>query len=306
MTTKDTFLADPAVQQAAAWIAARFDRSSGWTHGYVDRKTGTRWRCDGLAVAAREYSWKGRSWPETKIELNGLRRALRDAVQREDTDAVFAACKQVLVWGGVAGHNVRYLETRKSVLIAELRHMCAVLARNRTPSPGNMRRDPSNPATECRMNAGFVKIYSLLCDYCVIYDGRVGAALGLLVRQFCGKTGRSTVPPVLAFAYGVPKEAPKTKNPKLRNPGHVPLVFPKLGQDSHFHTAQVMRANWFLRRALKINPRRSASKCDDCSGRVPAGHAPGGTARGTRRPAGCRRTLRPAPEPAVRRLGRAP
>ena len=34
------------------------------------------------------------------------------------------------------------------------------------------------------MNAGFVKIYSVLLDSCVIYDGRVGAALGLLVRQF--------------------------------------------------------------------------------------------------------------------------
>ena len=39
------------------------------------------------------------------------------------------------------------------------------------------------------MNAGFVKIYSLLCDDCVIYDGRVGAALGLLTRQFCEATG---------------------------------------------------------------------------------------------------------------------
>ena len=35
------------------------------------------------------------------------------------------------------------------------------------------------------MNAGFEKIYSVLLDGCVIYDGRVGAALGLLARQFC-------------------------------------------------------------------------------------------------------------------------
>ena len=68
------------------------------------------------------------------------------------------------------------------------------------------------------MNAGFVKIYSLLCDDCVIYDGRVGAALGLLARQFCEATGRTEVPSALAFAFGTPKEAPNTTNAKVRNP----------------------------------------------------------------------------------------
>ncbi len=34
------------------------------------------------------------------------------------------------------------------------------------------------------MNSGFTKIYSLLIDIYIIYDGRVGAALGLLARQY--------------------------------------------------------------------------------------------------------------------------
>lgn len=262
MTTKDTFLADPAVQQAAAWVAARFDRSSRWTHAYADRKTGTRWRCDGLADAARKYSWRDKSWPETKFELDGLRCALRDAVRRENADAVLAVCREILVWGGVAGHNVRYLETRKSVLIAELQHLCAVLGGHRTPSPGDMRRDPSSRATECRMNAGFVKIYSLLGDNCVMYDGRVGAALGLLVRQFCEDKNRSTVPRLLAFAFGIPKEGRNPEHPKLRDPSGGSLRFPRLRPDARFHTAQVMRANWFLRRALEIRP-RSFSEGED-------------------------------------------
>ena len=42
--------------------------------------------------------------------------------------------------------------------------------------------------TKCRMNAGFVKIHNLLCDHFVIYDGRVGAALELFVRQFRDRT----------------------------------------------------------------------------------------------------------------------
>ncbi len=104
------------------------------------------------------------------------------------------------------------------------------------------------------MNAGFVKIYSLLCDYCVIYDGRVGAALGLLTRQFCEATGRTEVPSMLAFAFGTPKEAPNTKDAKVRDPSHGTLRFPRLRPDARFHTVQVMRANWFVRRAQDRNP----------------------------------------------------
>src|SRR5947209_5643062 len=81
------------------------------------------------------------------------------------------------------------------------------------------RRDPADPTSECRMNAGFVKTYSVLLDYCVIYDGRVGAALGLLVRQFCEETNRGVVASTLTFAFGAPKEHPNAPSPKLCNPG---------------------------------------------------------------------------------------
>ena len=118
-----------------------------------------------------------------------------------------------------------------------------------------MRFDAAGGAAECRMNAGFTKIYSLLCDHCVMYDGRVGAALGLLVRQFCEEKGWSTVPPALAFAFGDAREGPNPRNPKVRNPSRGLLRFPKLQQDSRFHTQQIMRANWLLCRTLDINPR---------------------------------------------------
>ena len=99
-----------------------------------------------------------------------------------------------------------------------------------------------------------VKIYSLLCDDCVIYDGRVGAALGLLTRQFCEATGHTEVPSALEFAFGTPKEARNTKNTKVRDPSHGPLRFPRLGPDARFHTVQARRANWFIGRALNRNP----------------------------------------------------
>jgi hypothetical protein len=94
----------------------------------------------------------------------------------------------------------------------------------------------------------------VLLDYCVIYDGRVGAALGLLARQFCQQTGLKRVPANLAFVCGTPKEGAHPKHPKNRDPSVGELKFPKLGHDSQVHTEHTMLANWFLRGALALNP----------------------------------------------------
>ena len=254
-TTRDSFLTNPDVVELSKWIASRFGHASGWMHTYVDRKTGDQWSCCGLADASRQYSWRGKSWRETMVGLDRLRHDLRDGVDRGNAHDVVAVCEQVLRWGGVSARNVPYLRSRRHVIVAQLQHLRAVLAENRTPSRSETFFDPDDPATECRMNAGFAKIYSLLCDYCLMYDGRVGAALGLLVRQFCEETGRSVVPHSLAFAFGSAREGSNPKNPKVRNPSRGSLRFPKLRQDSRFHTKQVMRANWLLRRTLEENPR---------------------------------------------------
>ena len=247
---KEAFLADPHVVAMQAWVATRLDGASGWTHTYVDRKTGVCWSCNGLAHAFRQYRWNRRPWPETKTELDGYRRQLRRAVGDEDVRGAACACERILRWGGVWARNGAHLRKRRSGLLDELRHLRALIDGDHTPTKIEMRRDPSAADTECRMNAGFVKIYSLLCDHCVMYDGRVGAALGLLVRQFCEDTGRSAVPSCLAFAFGSPKEAPNARCPKLRDPSRRRLGFPRLRPDSRFHTAQVMRASWFLRGVL--------------------------------------------------------
>ena len=252
--TKEAFFADPDVAEMVGWVAARFDDSSGWTHPWGDRKNRDRWSCNGLRDAFLKYRWNREAWAVNKTKLDAFRRELRAAVQAEDVSSVVIVCENVLRWGGVPQHNVVYLHRRRPVLVRELQHVRDLLSRNRTPSKRDQCREPDNPATACRMNAGFVKIYSLLCDYCVIYDGRVGAALGLLARQFCEATDRTAVPSALAFAFGAPKEAPNMKNAKVRNPSHGTLRFPRLRQDARFHTVQVMRANWFIRRALDRNP----------------------------------------------------
>jgi hypothetical protein len=159
----------------------------------------------------------------------------------------------ILRWGGVFANNGAYLTDRGADFLDELLHLANVLQADRLPSPREIWRREGETDTPCRMNAGFVKIYSVWLDYLVIYNGRVGAALGLLTRQFCEQTGRGSVPETLAFAYGSPKESPTTLRPKVRNPSEGLYRFPRL-RPGWPHVVQAMKASRFLRAVLDAGP----------------------------------------------------
>lgn len=248
--TRLDFLADPHIRSLSRWIAHCFDGSANWRHFYVHRDSGVRWSCRGLADAFCQYEWNGKPWSENFGELTTYRQRLREAMAASNGDAAFGVCESILRWGGVWPNNGRTLKARKAFLLKELRHMSAVLTSERTPTKSEVRLRN----IDCSMNAGFVKIYSVLLDSCVIYDGRVGAALGLLARQYCEEQRLETVPSALAFAYGAPKEGANAKRPKLRNPSRGAYRFPRLRRDVRFHTEQTMRANWFLQAALACRP----------------------------------------------------
>ncbi len=244
------FLADSHIRGFSSWVAQRFNCDGNWRHSYITRNSGARCSFTSLAEAFRQYEWNGKPWSENFGELTTYRRQLRKAIAANNGDAAFEVCEAVLRWGGVWANNGRTLAARQPTLLGELRHVSAVLTSERTPTKSDMQLG----LIACSMNAGFVKIYSVLLNSCVIYDGRVGAALGLLARQYCEDQGLPAVPPTLAFAYGLPKESAKAKRPKLRNPSRGAYRFPKLRRDVRFHTEQTMRANWFLLAALACCP----------------------------------------------------
>ena len=251
---KSAFLTDPDVQAFLTWIPTRFFANGSFVHRWKDRQTAEDWSCDGLFAAFKSYRWNLKNWPLNKGELDDYRGRLRSAVSAGDSRTVCDISEDVLRWGGVIAHNGPYLRRRGAGFVNELLHMGVVLRAQETPSRAAMCWQSGDHTTECRMNAGFVKIYSVWLDYIVIYDGRVGGALGLLVRQFCEQTGRTKVPDALAFAYGSPKEAQNPRSPKTRNPSAGRYQFQRLRADSRFHSEQTMRASWLLRAALEAGP----------------------------------------------------
>jgi hypothetical protein len=101
------------------------------------------------------------------------------------------------------------------------------------------------------MNSGFTKIYSLYIDDFIIYDGRVGAALGLLVRMFCEDSKFKAVPVELAFAWGKGKESIYQNScENRRNPSKESYRFPELLNNSKRHIENNIRANWLLREII--------------------------------------------------------
>ena len=253
MITKKQFYSDLDVQEMACWVIKRFDDKSGWTHNY--QRNGRDWNCNGLYDAFLKYEWDDTDWKNTKEELDAFRSDLREACKAEDDSRVVAVCEQILTWGGVIPHNNKYLHDHKLFITQELQHMKGLLSMDETPSKQDMCTFSNHPKAKYRMTAGFSKIYSLLCDHCVIYDSRVSAALCLLVRQFCEAERYETIPSNLKFLLS---EARKTRKPKNRNPvlGSFNFEVPKKVSSSNprRYTEQIMFASWFLRLALEKEP----------------------------------------------------
>ena len=103
-----------------------------------------------------------------------------------------------------------------------------------------------------RMNAGFTKIYSLLLDGFPIYDSRVAATLGLLIRSFCVETGLSRVPSPLAIAIPPGRSGGRDKPDK----GGIRLS--RIGGDNarrnRLYVDSNIRAAWLLGAMANYGP----------------------------------------------------
>ena len=126
-----------------------------------------------LFEAFQSYEWNVTDWRATKKELDSFRQRLRGAVAVGDEESAVACSLAILRWGGVVAKNGIALEGRRGHWIEELRQMTHVLTADHEPSRGDLML---RNGTMCKMNAGFVKIYSVLLDYFVILALRIARA----------------------------------------------------------------------------------------------------------------------------------
>lgn len=187
--------------------------------------------------AYRKFDWRG-DLPATQRTLGPLREAIRAALEEPDADAFIEAGIGVLRWGGVLPRN----RERLMALGEEAPAVFQAAVRQLDPRTADLAR-----IDDIRlMNAGFTKLYSLLIDDFPIYDGRVGAALGYLIRLHLEERDVQSVPIVLRFPWGVAKGYQRGSARKNRNPSLGGLVFPALQANVALHTRANIMASWLL------------------------------------------------------------
>lgn len=216
-----------------------------------------------LESAFEGYWWDGEGFDVNNKKLNQVQDEIRDALKNsisdESNDKLYISLCKVLSWGAGGTRTSLYTSNRdwafnyKRNLRESLNLGCEAM-RSNTPDLSVFNHNPNK--IYARMNAGFTKFYSLACDNVVIYDGRVGSALGFMVRLFCQNQKLNSVPPEIAFRWG----AQTGSNPLNRDPSLGQFNFAKLPVQGSIWAEWNIKANWILSAAS------ARSKATWCSG----------------------------------------
>jgi len=239
------------------WISSKLDEPNSFNHRYTLRRPkGVKWKCTSIFSAFENYKWafscvnpnsgkivKGSSFAESNNILSELSIGLRKSVEDNNVELTQKYCLSILEWGGVLNKNRDKIIELDTNITNYFRKAKNILNPNTYNTYYNDEK--------LIMNSGFTKIYSVLIDDFIIYDGRVGACLGLLVRKYCEESDLSTIPDTLLFAYGNAREGKYSIGDKnRRNPSNGSYKFPLLSNSSRRHIENNLRANWLLKEII--------------------------------------------------------
>lgn len=253
---KFDFLISGQVKEFIIWIEKILDMPRSFYHHYTMKKPAVDWSCDSIYAAFENYKWKfsatdpesgnkvsGSSFSESIKLFSKLYKLLDRSIEAEDCEKCIECCLSILEWGGVISKNDKKVKGLGN-------DICKYFKKVRIQINDN-NFCVENIEDFVIMNSGFAKIYSLLVDDFIIYDGRVGAALGLLVRKYCEDNELDKVPYELEFAWGRGKETTYiTSQCNKRNPSNEKYKFPELLSNPKRHLENNLRANWLLKEII--------------------------------------------------------
>ncbi|MBO0937387.1 hypothetical protein J2I47_12595 [Fibrella sp. HMF5335] len=265
---KLNFLKDQHVQNFIEWIKHKLDQKKSFLHSYKLQKNvrGQEWFCDSIYSAFENYKWNyvythptnqnrltGCSFIDSEKALNELSKTLREAIETQDDKLCVSCCMSILEWGGILSKNkdnIEKIKTSKRGIANYLKNVQHRLSLSVI--------DLEKDCEGIIMNAGFSKIYSLIISDFVIYDGRVGAALGLLVRKYCEDNSLLIVPEQLRFSYGNSRTV-LSGIQNRRNPSTEKYKFFSLNNSSLKHIQNNIKANWLAKEIVDRHDSRFKS-----------------------------------------------
>jgi hypothetical protein len=220
---KKSFLADKEVAVFTAWLADKIECPS-ISNTYTDKDFNSLY--DGYF----QYNWSGNNFGEDKDELDRFKKSIKSTDPKE----VLYGCIELLKWGKTEKVAIEVVELYyKNELVPYLQTASKILSQDKIELSGSL-----------SMNSGWSKIYSLLLDDFIIYDGRVGAAIASLVKLKFGKN----IPDELKFRTGEGYGS-AVKRRTVEGFHQIPTS----KKDRKIHLSCNIKANWLLKEVLNKN-----------------------------------------------------
>lgn len=240
----------PVGNTAAAGLlhSYRISHSSHWKpwKGRI-ASTVYHWWCHSLQEAFLHYTWPDSPKPNS---FQCIAARLRKALAVHDQAAARQACLAIFHWGGVARRSAD-----KSLAWVEDQYQQKTLCQSimravQLLQPGSAHGLAAFDGKKLLMNSAMTKVYAAADpNNIIIYDGRVGAALGLLTRYWLLRAGAPSVPADLAFRWGV------GRSDVNRNPSQGAFKFSKLNSaQCQIWANQVLLAGGLLQQVMIFNP----------------------------------------------------
>jgi hypothetical protein len=225
---KGEYMSSQVVIDFTYWLETVLDARQSFVHGYFHKKKRKLYEFDNLYSAYTGYDW---DW---EYSIEDLSRILMQSIVEHDENSCEDACYKILQWGGVKNRgNIKRISDLSPNLCAYIITVQQRLAMDLSSI------DYYFP--KIQMTSGFSKIYSACINNYMIYDSRVGAALGLLVRTFCTQSNLRYIPHELRVAWTT------GRGEQVRNPSNDRYEFPKLRvYKEGDYLENNIRANWLM------------------------------------------------------------
>lgn len=241
MLSKEIFVETEIVSMFIEFMAKIISGDITFEHNYFDRKRRKKILYTTLESAFNDYYWAGKNYTINEKLLKGHQSKLRSMNGESFNDEV----NSVFIWGKVQA-CWKWVEKQPKPfnLKGSVEDAVSVMHSSR-PDLENF-----GPNGAYRMNSGFTKIYALFSDDIIIYDGRVGAALGYLVTLFMDEEELKVLPEQLKFAWKNGQSA-ANRNPSITDKNwNFPMMVP---HNDKLHAMCNIHTNWILEAALKRN-----------------------------------------------------
>lgn len=209
---------------------------------------GNDWWCQGLSQAAAHYSWDEMPAPQ---DFASIASRLRTALAANDCADAHTACLQIFEWGDVGLNKDGEARNWLAAQVSEGTLCESILLAVELLQPHCRTSLTAFDGQRLLMNSAMTKLYAAADPHTIIiYDGRVGAALGLLARRWLEAQGQCSVASDLAFRWGGKRDDPAA----TRDPSRDGFEFKKLGYTSRTHVmawAELVRtSNRILQRVV--------------------------------------------------------